>query len=95
MAVLSPVPTAEQIRANTERVFGMRPCISQLKAAIAQLKKKSNVHVHIQHWIWKDLMFWIPIMIYERESITILITALNVLGHCNVTPSSWHPCHYM
>ena len=79
-ATVSPLPSADQIRADTEIFFGMRPCVGQIKAIIAQLEKTTELVFISGTGSGKTLTFWIP-MIYETTSITILVTALNVLGH--------------
>ncbi|KIJ48232.1 hypothetical protein M422DRAFT_162884 [Sphaerobolus stellatus SS14] len=54
-------------------------CIGQLKAACAQIEKRSDVIFISNTGSGKTLTFWIP-MLYEEDYITILITPLNVLG---------------
>jgi superfamily II DNA helicase RecQ len=73
------VPSFEQIRSDTERIFGIRPCVGQVNAAIAQLHNKTDIVFISGTGSGKTLTFWIP-MIYEHQSITILVTALNILG---------------
>ncbi|KIJ23948.1 hypothetical protein M422DRAFT_195320 [Sphaerobolus stellatus SS14] len=73
------LPAFSQIRDDTERVFGVRPCISQIQAATAQLEKESDVVYISGTGSEKTLTFWMP-MLYEKNSITILVTALNILG---------------
>ncbi|KAF8499379.1 hypothetical protein JB92DRAFT_2817114 [Gautieria morchelliformis] len=77
--VPAEILTQDQIRADTARVFGLRPCVGQIKATAAQLKKTSDVVYISGTGSGKTLTFWMP-MIYEKDSITILITALSVLG---------------
>ncbi|KIJ50784.1 hypothetical protein M422DRAFT_89413, partial [Sphaerobolus stellatus SS14] len=71
-------PMFSQIRDDTERAFGIRPCISQIQAAAAQLEKESDVVYISGTGSGKNLTFWIP-MLYEKKSITILVPALNIL----------------
>ncbi|KAF8577599.1 hypothetical protein K439DRAFT_1314501, partial [Ramaria rubella] len=55
------------------------PCIGQIKASVAQLENQTDVIYISGMGSSKTLTFWIP-MIYEKDSITVLITALNILG---------------
>ncbi|KIJ50792.1 hypothetical protein M422DRAFT_99776, partial [Sphaerobolus stellatus SS14] len=73
-----PFPMFSQIRDDIERAFGIRLCISQIQAAAAQLEKESDVVYLSGTGSGKTLMFWMP-MLYEKKSITILVTALNIL----------------
>ena len=79
MAAASQVPSITEIREATTRAFGITPCIGQAKAALAQLENKSDVVYISGTGSGKTLTFWIP-MLYETESITVLVTALNILG---------------
>ena len=74
------LPSVQQTQEDTQQVFGITPCIGQITAALAQLEKKTDVVFISGTGSGKTLTFWIP-MIYEKDSITILVTALNVLGH--------------
>jgi superfamily II DNA helicase RecQ len=73
------IPSCEQIHQDTIRVFGHRPCEGPIKAAIAQLENKTDVVYISSTRSGKTLTFWMP-MLHEKESITILVTALNILG---------------
>ncbi|KIJ30160.1 hypothetical protein M422DRAFT_268298 [Sphaerobolus stellatus SS14] len=65
-------PMFSQIRDDTaERAFGIRPCISQIRAAAARLGKESDVVYISGTGSGKTLTFWMP-MLYEKKSITIL-----------------------
>ncbi|KAF8574956.1 hypothetical protein K439DRAFT_1318218, partial [Ramaria rubella] len=55
------------------------PCLGQVKAALAQLDKNSDVVYISGMGSGKTLTCWMP-MVYEMGSITILVMALNILG---------------
>jgi len=50
-----------------------------MKAVQAQLSRKTDVIYISGTGSGKTLTFWLP-MLYEKESISILVTALNILG---------------
>ncbi|KIJ48810.1 hypothetical protein M422DRAFT_161925, partial [Sphaerobolus stellatus SS14] len=50
-----------------------------IQAAAAQLEKESDVVYISGTKSGKTLTFWMP-MLYEKKSITILVTAPNILG---------------
>ncbi|KIJ42608.1 hypothetical protein M422DRAFT_229182 [Sphaerobolus stellatus SS14] len=79
MASRASLPTYTEIRDVTHASFGIRPCISQIQAAAAQLEKKSGVVYISGTGSGKTLTFWMP-MLFEEESITIHVTSLNILG---------------
>ena len=79
MVVDPSLPPFCQIRDDTLRVFKVQPCIRQIEAAAAQLEKESDVVYISGTGSGKILTFWMP-MLYEEGSITILVTALNILG---------------
>ncbi|KIJ27530.1 hypothetical protein M422DRAFT_271266 [Sphaerobolus stellatus SS14] len=79
MVAAPSLPTFSQIRDDTHRVFSVRPCISQIQATAAQLEQDSDVVYISGTGSGKTLTFWMP-MLYEEGSITILVTALNILG---------------
>ncbi|KIJ37774.1 hypothetical protein M422DRAFT_177396, partial [Sphaerobolus stellatus SS14] len=56
-----------------------RPCISQIQAATAQLEKGSDVVYISGTGSGKILTFWMR-MLYDKKSITILVTAPHILG---------------
>ncbi|KIJ50466.1 hypothetical protein M422DRAFT_245751 [Sphaerobolus stellatus SS14] len=73
------LPSYSQMRVDTKQAFGVTPCIGQLKVVHAQMQKKSDVVFISGTGSGKTLTFWMP-MLYEKESITILVTPLNLLG---------------
>ncbi|KIJ35148.1 hypothetical protein M422DRAFT_181151 [Sphaerobolus stellatus SS14] len=72
-------PTYTEIRDVTHTAFGIKPCISQIQAAAAQIEKKSDVIYISGTGSGKTLTFWMP-MLFETDSITIHVTSLNILG---------------
>ena len=79
MADSASLPTYSQIRSDTERLFHKIRRISQMQAAVAQMERRSDVIYIAGTGSGKTLTFWMPI-IYEKDSITILVTPLNILG---------------
>jgi hypothetical protein len=75
----STVPTHAQIWERTTEVLGLRPCIGQIKAAVAQLENATDIIYISGTGSGKNHTFWIP-MLFEINSITLLVTALNILG---------------
>jgi hypothetical protein len=73
------MPSHNQICKDPECIFNIRPCISQIKVSIWQLRYETDIIYISATGSGKTLTFWIP-MIYEKDSITVLVTALNVLG---------------
>jgi superfamily II DNA helicase RecQ len=73
------IPSHAQIHTATLAAFSITLCIGQIKAGIFQMQKKSDVVLISGMGSGKTLTFWIP-MLYEPQSITVLVTALNVLG---------------
>jgi hypothetical protein len=73
------LPSYSQIQSDIANAFDVIPCIGQIKAAVFQMQKKTDFVFISGTGSGKTLTFWIP-MLYKMGSITILVTALNVLG---------------
>jgi hypothetical protein len=73
------MPSHDQICKATERIFDIRPCISYIKVSFRQLRYETDIVYISATGSGKTLTFWIP-MIYEKDNITVLVTALNILG---------------
>ena len=78
MVAAPSLPTFCQIRDDMLRVFNVQLCISQIEAAVVQLEQESDVVYISGTGPGKTLTFRMPIL-YEEGSITILVTALNIL----------------
>ena len=61
------------------KAFGIKPCVSQIQVAAAQLECNSDVVYIAGTGSGKTLTFWMP-MLFENDSITIHVTSLNILG---------------
>jgi superfamily II DNA helicase RecQ len=79
----NPAPLLSQLRDLTRDKMGLRPCLFQLKFAEAILKCKQDVLLEAGCGFGKTLGFWIPLL-YNRNGIQIVVTALNILGKQNV-----------
>ena len=77
------VPTLSELRSHVEDKFGIRPCIFQARSALAQLEQKDCITIS-PTGSGKTLTFWIPLL-FNKGGITVVITALNILGDKNVT----------
>jgi superfamily II DNA helicase RecQ len=76
------LPSAAEIRAKTQEIFGKTPCLFQIELCLAQLQG---------HSIWQDIIsiaptgsgktlcFLMPLL-FNNNKISIIITALNLLG---------------
>jgi superfamily II DNA helicase RecQ len=78
------LPSYSQIQSDVANAFNVIPCISQIKAMVFQMQKKTDFVFISGTGSGKTLTFWIP-MLYEMGSITILVTALNVLERQTAT----------
>ena len=79
----SGVPSTEEIYEKTKAVFGYGPCLWQVEVAKMLLEKEKDVICIAGTGSGKTLTFWMPLL-FQTESIQIVITALNVLGEQNV-----------
>lgn len=70
------------VRQHTQHVFGIRPCLWQVKVAQALLKGDKDVLCTAGTGMGKTLGFWIPLL-FRPESMQIVITPLNLLGRQN------------
>lgn len=76
------IPDASLIEDTVEVTFDIAPCKFQLQCAWAQLDRKDIITIAPMS-TGKTLMFWIPLL-FNNNSILILITALNGLGDQNI-----------
>jgi superfamily II DNA helicase RecQ len=82
-ALPNTAPLLSQLRDLTMDKMGVRPCLFQLKFAEALLKRDRDVLLEAGCGSGKTLGFWIPLL-YNKNGIQIVITALNLLGKQNV-----------
>ena len=76
------IPSLTELRTIVEEKFNIRPCIFQARSALAQLEQKDCVTIS-PTGSGKTLTFWIPLL-FNNNRITIILTALNILGDKNV-----------
>lgn len=76
------IPSVEELRKEVKARFGYNPCTFQIKDALSQLRRHDTITIAATG-SGKTLTFWIPLL-FNDNGITIIITALNVLGDQNV-----------
>lgn len=78
-------PWVKLARRRTQEVFGrdVRPCLWQVKVALAVLKGDKHVLSIARTGSGKTLTFWIPILLTD-DGITIIVVPLNLLAKQNV-----------
>ncbi|KAI5992685.1 P-loop containing nucleoside triphosphate hydrolase protein [Pisolithus albus] len=77
------LPSLTNIRTHTQRVFGVRPCLWQLRVAETILKGEKDVMCVVGTGMGKTLTFWMPLL-FRPDGMQIVITPLNLLGQQNV-----------
>lgn len=77
------LPSLSNIRTHTQRVFGVRPCLWQLRVAETISKGEKDVICVAGTGMGKTLTFWMPLL-FRPDGIQIVITPLNLLGQQNV-----------
>ena len=72
-------------RMRTCEVFGMdvRPCLWQIKVALATLKGEKNVLSISRTGSGKTLTFWLPLVLCD-DGIIIVVLPLNILAKQNL-----------
>jgi len=79
----SPVPSLLDIRTRTHNVFGIQPCLWQIKVTETLLKGGKDVICIAGTGMGKTLTFWMPLL-FRSGGIQIIVTPLNLLGKQNV-----------
>ncbi|KAI0267689.1 P-loop containing nucleoside triphosphate hydrolase protein, partial [Gloeopeniophorella convolvens] len=74
----SGIPSHDDIKEKCQAIFGKTPCQFQRQLCIWQLQKQDIISVS-PTGSGKTLTFWLPLL-FSDTSITIVITALNLLG---------------
>lgn len=77
------LPTITQIRQRSLQVFGVRPCLWQVKVVQAILQGKNTISI-AGTGMGKTLTFWLPLLFKPVGSVQIVVTPLNILGKQNV-----------
>lgn len=68
---------------RTEEVFGITPCLWQIKVALALLRRDRDVVCIAGTGSGKTITFWLPLLL-RKEKIQIVVTALTEIGNQNV-----------
>ena len=76
--------TSTEIQKRTHEIFGVRPCLWQVKVATAILHGDKDVICMAGTGMGKTLTFWIPLL-FRPGGIQIVVTPLNLLGKQNTT----------
>jgi superfamily II DNA helicase RecQ len=79
------VPSFSEIRTHTEKYFGVRPCLWQIKVVDAVLKGDRDIASIARTGMGKTLTFWMPLLFQPPGSVQIIVTPLNILGKQNVS----------
>ena len=82
----SPVnlPSYSEIHNSTEKAFGLRLCLWQIKVMEAILKRDRDVVSIAGMGMGKTLTFWMPLLFRPKNSVQIIVMPLNLLGMQNV-----------
>lgn len=67
-----------EIRTQTEKTFGKRPCQFQIELCKAQLRREHIISVAATG-SGKTLSYFMPLQ-FTSDSLVIIVSALNVLG---------------
>jgi superfamily II DNA helicase RecQ len=76
------LPSAAEIRAKTQEIFGKTPCLFQIELCLSQLQGHSirqDIISIAPTGSGKTLCFLMPLL-FNNNKISIIITALNLLG---------------
>ncbi|EPQ50065.1 P-loop containing nucleoside triphosphate hydrolase protein, partial [Gloeophyllum trabeum ATCC 11539] len=76
------VPSLTDIRTRVREKFGQRPCLWQLQAVQAILRRDKDVVCIAGTGSGKTLTFWMPLL-FRPDGIQIVVTPLNILGEQN------------
>ena len=77
------LPSLDELWKSTEKTFGRRPCLWQLKVVQAVVKQDWDVILIAATGSGKTLTFWMPLLA-KPNSVQIVCTPLNILGMVNV-----------
>ncbi|KAI6004190.1 P-loop containing nucleoside triphosphate hydrolase protein [Pisolithus albus] len=77
------LPTLSNFQTRTQHVFGVLPCLWQVKVAEEILKGEHDIICIAGTGMGKTLTFWMPLL-FRPGAIQIVVTPLNLLGKQNV-----------
>ncbi|KAI0631312.1 P-loop containing nucleoside triphosphate hydrolase protein [Trametes polyzona] len=83
------LPSVEEVREKTFRVFKRRPCLWQCEIARAVLRGNRDIVCISGTGSGKTLTFWMPLL-FRSEGIQVIITPLNILGSQNTKQLAEH-----
>ncbi|TFK68928.1 P-loop containing nucleoside triphosphate hydrolase protein [Pluteus cervinus] len=79
------MPSFSEIRVKVHEVFGVRPCLWQVKTIQAILEKKQDVVVVAGTGMGKTLTFLAPAVLRPKGFMQLIVAPLNMLGEQQVT----------
>ncbi|KAI5999683.1 P-loop containing nucleoside triphosphate hydrolase protein [Pisolithus albus] len=77
------LPSLSNFQTQTQQVFGVRPCLWQVRVAEEILRGEKDVICMAGTGMGKTLTFWMPLL-FRPGGIQIVVTPLNLLGKQNV-----------
>ncbi|KAI6115259.1 P-loop containing nucleoside triphosphate hydrolase protein, partial [Pisolithus croceorrhizus] len=77
-------PSLSNLQTQTQQVFGVRPCLWQMRVAEEILRGEKDIICMAGTGMGKTLTFWMPLL-FRPGDIQIVVTPLNLLGKQNVT----------
>ncbi|KIM70516.1 hypothetical protein SCLCIDRAFT_12461 [Scleroderma citrinum Foug A] len=80
---MPPIPSLSDIRTQTYNMFGIWPCLWQIKVTETLLKGGKDVICITGTGMGKTLTFWMPLL-FRSGGIQIVVTPLNLLGKQNI-----------
>jgi superfamily II DNA helicase RecQ len=87
------VPSLKQLQTHTQEVFGVRPCLWQVKVVQAILRGDTDIVTIAGTGMGKTLTFWMLLLFQPPGSIQIVVTPLNLIGRQNVLSLEWVGIH--
>ncbi|KAI6097399.1 P-loop containing nucleoside triphosphate hydrolase protein, partial [Pisolithus croceorrhizus] len=78
------LPLLSNFQTWTQQVFGIRPCLWQVRVAKEILRGEKDIICMAGMGMGKTLTFWMPLL-FRPGGIQIVVTPLNLLGKQNVT----------
>ena len=73
----------QQVRRKVKDVFGVEPCVWQIRVALAFLRGDKHVVSIARTGSGKTMTFWIPVIL-KPDGILIVVVPLNTLGNQNI-----------
>jgi superfamily II DNA helicase RecQ len=83
------VPSLKQLQTHAQEVFGVRPCLWQVKVIQAILQGDKDIVTIAGTGMGKTLTFWMPLLFQPLGSIQIVVTPLNLIGRQKILSLEW------